>query len=171
MTETEAVHEMHDRQVTLALQHLAVEVQPSDAVVDGLADSSSAVDLLRAFTTAAAELGVRAPASEGDSVAEVARDTLVLSLVLPESAELAAEFVAEPPDDDQMGVADFPQYLAAVGFLVAFLQTRFGFQISRDEDGTRWDLSIGKEALDGEQMDKVLGIANTLIDAGPPDQR
>jgi len=162
---------MHDRQVTLALQHLAVEVQPSDAAVDGLADSTSAVDLLRAFTTAAAELGVRAPASEGDSVAEAARGTLALSLVLPESAELAAEFVAEPPDDDQMsGVADLAQYAAALGFLVAFLQTRFELRISHDGDGTRWLFAIGKEALDGEQMDKVLGIAKTLIDGAAPER-
>jgi hypothetical protein len=83
--------------------------------------------------------------------------------------ELASDLVDDPPDDDQMGVQELPQYLAVLGFVVAFMQTRFHFRLSRVGGKTAVALEVGKEPLTPEELHQVLGIADRLLIAPKPD--
>jgi hypothetical protein len=151
-----------DRQVTLVLQHLGAEIAPDDAGTVGMADATEKAEIVRAFLAEAADQGFAAlEASRHD--ANLGRAAIEFALSAPETKETAEDLVMDPPDDDQMGVAEVSQYLAALGFVVAFLQTRFEFKISREHGQTKIDMSIGKEALKDPLIEKIIGIAGNLL--------
>jgi hypothetical protein len=127
-----------------------------------MADTAEKAEVVRAFLAEAADQGFAAPESPRHD-ANPGRAAIEFALSAPETKEAAEDLVLDPPDDDQMGVAEVSQYLAALGFVVAFLQTRFEFKISREHGQTKIDLSIGKEALKDPLLEKVIGIAGSLL--------
>jgi hypothetical protein len=151
-----------ERQVTLVLQHLGAEIAPDDAGAVGMADAQEKAGMVRAFLEKAASLGSAVPKSARYD-ANLGRAAIEFALSAPETRELAEDLVMDPPDDDQMGVAEVPQYLAMLGFLVAFLQTRFEFKVSRERGQTKIDVSIGKEALQEPLIGKIIDIAGNLL--------
>jgi len=170
MATEESVSSLEDRQVTLALQHLGWDLHTSSAEINGFADPEEGRRLLRAFMDF-----VEAPeqdATVGHSAgadADGARSALRLAMAMPETTELANELVEDPPDDDQMSLGDLPQYVAMVGFVVAFLQVRFNVHVSRREGKTEFDFKAGKEPLDNEQLGQFISMASTIV-SSPPDK-
>ncbi len=168
MAKEESVKNLDDRQVTLALQHLGWDLQPSSAEINGFADHEEGRRLVHAFMDF-----VEAPEQDdplGDAAgADGARNALRLAMAMPETTELANELVEDPPDDDQMSLGDLPQYVALVGFVVAFLQVRFNVHVSRHEGQTEFDFKAGKEPLDNEQLGQFISLASTIV-SSPPDK-
>lgn len=167
MTNCDAIERLTDRQVTLILQHLSAETLPADAAVNGLANQAEGTELLTAFVAGAGQ-APSAEVSPGEgSVPSLARSVVEFALNEPTTRALAEDLVMEPPDDDQLGVAEISEVLASLGFLVAFLQTRFEFKVSRKEGKTLIEAAVTKEALKEPLMEKVLSIAQNLISGGP----
>jgi hypothetical protein len=151
-----------DRQITLVLQHLGAEITPDNAGTVGMADANEKAEIVRAFLARAEDLGFAAPKPSRYD-ANTGRAAIEFALSAPETKEAAEDLVMDPPDDDQMGVAEVTQYLAALGFVVAFLQTKFEFRVSREHGQTKIDMSVGKEALKEPLIEKVIGIAGSLL--------
>ncbi len=152
--------QLTERQVTLVLQHLGAELAPAGGGALAQTDPEEKTGLVQAFLAAAENLGVR---PEPVSGTDLGRAAVGLALTAPETKEAAEDLVLDPPDDEQMGVAEVSEYLALLGFLIAFLQTRFEFKISRERGKTKIDVSVGKEALQEPLIEKIITIAGGLL--------
>jgi hypothetical protein len=162
MVTTADCDRLTERQVTLVLQHLGAEIVPDDAGIIGMTDVEERTGMVRAFLTKAEGMGFDVPKSSGFGT-NLGRAAIEFALTAPETREVAEDLIMDPPDDDQLGVGEVPQYVAMLAFLVAFLQTRFEFRVSREDGQTKIDVSVGKEALEKPLMEKVIGIAGNLL--------
>jgi hypothetical protein len=152
--------QLSEREVTLVLQHLAGELPATGERVNAVADTDGATAVLQAFVAEAERQGISAgePPAAGSG-----RAAIELALSDEQTRELAEELVADPPQDDQMGIVELAPHLAALGFFVTFLQTRFSVSISRSDGKTKVKVEFGKEALPVEQIAKLLSIAQSLL--------
>jgi hypothetical protein len=173
MPEQKDIEGLHARELTLTLQHLAADVLPSDAAVDGLADPAEGAELLQAFLAAARDEQISAdPPRSGDTEA-LAQEAMRVALVEAETHDLAEDLLADPPGDDQMSIDQIDQHIAALAFLVAFLQTKITVRVSRAGGKTTFDFNISKQAASNAVVAKVLSLAAGLLPTaskqGPPD--
>jgi hypothetical protein len=164
MSDRKDVEELNARELTLTLQYLASDLLPNDAAVDGLADPSEGAELLQAFLTAAhnEQISVDPPLSSDSEV--LSREALRVALDEAVTHDLAEDLLTDRPGDDQMsGLDQIDQHIAALGFLVAFLQTKVAVRVSRAGGKTTFDVSFSKQATSNAVVAKVLSLVTGLL--------
>jgi hypothetical protein len=165
MSGNEALDSLDDHQLALILQHLGSDLTGSGAPVNAVADPEAAAAILRAF---------RATAGGGEQpygvtpVRDAMRSALDIALGDSTTQALAEDLIADPPEEDQMGVDQLAEYIPTLFFLVAFLQTRFRVRISRVAGRTEAVVEFEKEAAKPEVVDKLVSIAGSVL-AGSGD--
>jgi hypothetical protein len=160
MPDSNDVARLSEREATLVLQHLTSELAPMGERINAVADPDAAIAVLEAFVEEAERQGI----SSGEEPARSSeRSAIELALSDEQTRELAEELLADPPQDDQLGIVELAPHVATLGFLVTYLQTRFRVRISRSGGRTEASFEITKEATPADQ---ILPIARGLLSGG-----
>src|SRR5215472_3248191 len=163
MSDRASVEALDTRQLALTLQHLAAEVLPADAAVDGLANPSEGAEMLQAFLAAASDEIGRIEPGVSDNPQVLAQESVKLALGETDTHDLAEDLLADPPSDDQMGIEQIGQHIATLGFLVAFLQTKIAVHVSRAGGKTTFDFNLSKQAASNTVLAKMLSLIGGLL--------
>ena len=164
MSAKDQLDRLDERQVTLVLQHLASELLADGTSINAMVDPDAGTAILESFTAAAA--AQTQPAIDAPPI-DARRNALELALTDPATETLAADLVAEPPDNEQMGGgALLSEHSALMMFVVSYLQTRFKVRISHAGGRTEASVEIEKDAVRPAALGKLVSIARSLLPDG-----
>jgi len=140
----------------LVLGHLTTDLRDAGSDVP-VANETEARAALAAFL---AQTGEGSPADPADVIPDgtalaAGRELLVTLLDDDSTAELAGEYVDDPPDDDQMSIELAIGAAVVLGLLITWLQTKIDIKISREGGETSWSFELHKDATDPETIKEV----------------
>ncbi|WP_399928655.1 hypothetical protein [Streptomyces kanamyceticus] len=140
MTSTDLAH-LPDRTVVLALEeitHTLTTSAPAPLPVAGPGEAAAVIDAL--FSAAG-----MAPPALSAAGPETARAVLTRLAADEDSAPVAAPVLADPPADDQMGLAESADQIVVIGAVIAWLRLKVDFRFHRKDGANEVEFELSQK--------------------------
>ncbi|MGW2224666.1 hypothetical protein [Streptomyces formicae] len=153
-----------DRTVVLALEeitHTLAGAAPTPLPVANAVEAADVIDAL----FAAARLD---PPELGAADADAARAVLARLASDEDSAAVSAPVLADPPTDDQMGIAESADHIVVIGAVIAWLRLKVDFRFHRKDGANEVEFELSQQPPTAGYLQELAQIVRDFFQPPQP---